>query len=249
MRYFIHLAFDGTDFHGWQIQQNAKSVQECLDKSLEILFRTSLSTTGCGRTDTGVHARDFYAHFDSENEIDCGPNKIHQLNSILPAGIVVYAIFPVKNEQHSRYDAVSRTYEYSLYNYKNPFLSRFALFYPGNPDISKMNEAAGLLIGKKDFSCFCKSGSDPVNTICEVTEAVWLESANGFVFRISANRFLRNMVRSIVGTLLEIGEGKSNLVDLQNILESRDRSRAGVSVPAKGLSLVKVRYDFFSKNK
>jgi tRNA pseudouridine38-40 synthase len=247
LRYFIHLAYNGTPYHGWQIQPNATSVQETLNKAFSVLLQSEINLMGAGRTDTGVHAKEMYAHFDFEASIDI-PNLVHKLNSFLPKDIVIYDIIPVHEEAHTRFDATKRTYEYYIHQFKNPFLDELSWYFHQPLDIDLMNEAAKLLFNYTDFECFSKVNTD-VNTFdCSIFEAHWKRGENDqLVFTISANRFLRNMVRSIVGTLVNIGLHKITIEDFAKIIESKSRDKAGFSVPAHGLYLTKITYDYISK--
>lgn len=244
-RYFIKLAYKGTAYHGWQIQENTpNTVQQVLNEKLSMVLNEPITVTGCGRTDTGVHAKDFYAHFDStKEELHLHEGKwLHKLNSVLPPDIAIYKIYAVHAEANSRFDATARTYEYYISKEKNPFLTDSAHFSHINYNVDAMNNAAKLLLKYSDFSCFSKSNTQTFTNNCKITEAYWKEENGLLIFTISADRFLRNMVRAIVGTLLEIGEGKLNDQDLIKIIESKDRSNAGVSVPACGLYLKKITY-------
>lgn len=244
MRYFIELSFDGTDYHGWQVQDNAHSVQAEINKALSILFQKEMLTLGCGRTDTGVHARKFFAHFDGDISPDNIKDIVHHMNSILPGDIAIHRIIPVHPEAHARFDASSRTYEYTIYVHKNPFLRRTAWHFPHELDLPAMNRLSAILLKHKEFSCFSKSRTQTLTNDCTITEAGWTKTDQQLTFRISANRFLRNMVRAIVGTLLEGGRLRLDENKLIEILESRTRSEAGPSVPAHGLSLVDIHYPY-----
>lgn len=241
LRYFIELQYHGGNYHGWQQQQNANSIQEELNKALSILLKTPINILGAGRTDTGVHAEQMFAHFDIDNQIDA-QLMCYKLNSILPSDIVIKAIFKVKEEAHTRFDALSRSYEYRIWLGKYPFLRDITWQTHLKPSVHKMNEAARLLLNYNDYKCFSKSKTDVKTYNCTITEAVWKQEGNLLIFHISADRFLRNMVRAIVGTLLEIGLGKITIDDFRKIIESRNRSEAGVSVPPQGLFLTKIRY-------
>ena len=244
VRYFIRLSFDGSPFHGWQIQQNANSVQAELNKALELILKQKeIETLGCGRTDTGVHALKFYAHFD-HYQINNLSDLVHQLNAILPHAIAIHSIFPVDQTNHARFSATSRTYVYRVYNKKNPFLKNWSCFYPGEPDLEKMNFLAEKLKSHSNFSCFAKSNTQTLTNICVITFAEWKREGEELIFKITADRFLRNMVRAIVGTLLNVGMNKIGEKEFLEILESRDRSEAGFSVPANGLYLTEVVYPF-----
>jgi len=247
LRYFIHLAYNGTPYHGWQIQPNATSVQETLNKAFSVLLQSEINLMGAGRTDTGVHAKEMYAHFDFEASIDI-PNLAHKLNSFLPKDIVIYDIIPVHDDAHTRFDATKRTYEYHIHQFKNPFIDELSWYFHQPLDIDLMNEAAKLLFNYTDFECFSKVNTD-VNTFdCTIFEAHWKRAENDqLVFTISANRFLRNMVRSIVGTLVNVGLHKITIEDFVQIIESKSRDKAGFSVPAHGLYLTQITYDYISK--
>ena len=248
MRYFIKLAYNGTAYHGWQIQPNAASVQETLNKAFSVLLHSDISLMGAGRTDTGVHASEMYAHFDFEADFEI-PKLIHKLNSYLPKDIVIYSIFPVDSEAHARFDATKRTYEYHINSYKDVFSQEQSWYFHQELDIDLMNKAAQLLFNHTDFQSFSKVNTD-VNTFdCTIFEAYWTWSGakkegNKLIFTISANRFLRNMVRSIVGTLVNIGLHKITLADFNTIIESKSREKAGFSVPAHGLYLTKIEYPY-----
>ena len=246
MRYFIHLAYHGTAYHGWQIQPNAASVQETLNKAFSVLLQSEMNLMGAGRTDTGVHAREMYAHFDSDTTFDI-PTLVHKLNSFLPKDIVIYDIIPVHDDAHTRFDATKRTYEYHIHQFKNPFLDELSWYFHQTLDINLMNQAAQILQNYTDFECFSKVNTD-VNTFdCTIFEAHWKRDENNqLVFTISANRFLRNMVRSIVGTLINVGLHKITLDDFTKIIESKSREKAGFSVPAHGLYLTKIEYDYIN---
>jgi tRNA pseudouridine38-40 synthase len=244
MRYFIRISFDGTPFHGWQIQQNANSVQAELNRAIAVVLRRDeIVTTGCGRTDTGVHALKFYAHFDHDVELDS--NAIAQkLNAILPREIAVHSFFSVDEDAHARFSALSRTYKYRIHTLKDPFLINRSYFIPFAPDLEKMNALAAVLLKKEDFSCFAKSNTQTNTNLCKMTFARWEIIGDEIVFKISADRFLRNMVRAVVGTLLLAGFDKLNEQEFEEILASGDRSEAGVSVPAHGLYLSDISYPF-----
>ena len=243
MRYFIKLAYNGTNYHGWQYQPNASSVQETMNKAVSTILNTEINLMGAGRTDTGVHAKEMYAHFDFEKPFDI-QNVVHKLNSFLPKDIAVYDIIPVTDEAHTRFDAVKRTYEYHINIFKDPFLQEQSWYFHQPLDINLMNEAAKLLFNHIDFQCFSKVNTD-VNTFdCTIFEAHWTQENEKLIFTISANRFLRNMVRAIVGTLINVGLHKITLADFDAIIKSKNRDRAGFSVPAHGLYLTKIEYDY-----
>lgn len=241
MRYLLEIAFKGTHYHGWQIQHNALSVQEVVNEKLSILAGENIETLGCGRTDTGVHATSYFVHFDVSKKLE-EDKFIFKLNQILPLDIAAYSLQEVSPDFNARFDAISRTYEYHITHQPNPFITDTAWYQYGSLDIQAMNTAARLLIGKKDFECFSKVHTQVNNFICDVTEAYWTQDKQKVIFTITANRFLRNMVRAIVGTLVEVGRGKLQPDDVQRILDSKDRSSAGQSVPAHGLFLTKIIY-------
>jgi len=246
MRYFIELAYNGTPFFGWQRQPHQITVQEVLEDALVLFLKNKIELTGCGRTDTGVHAKQYFAHFECDDlltDSDCDKLQ-HKLNSFLPKEIVVYRIFKVDDELHARFSALDRTYKYYVATTKNPFY--FAVTYRvyEKLDIEAMNLAAGLLRGNQDFTSFSKLHTDVNNNFCEVKAAYWEQQDEQLVFTITANRFLRNMVRAIVGTLLWVGKGKISVEDFQNIINQKDRCEAGVSVPAHALFLEGVNYQF-----
>ncbi len=242
MRYFLELAYDGTNYHGWQNQPNALSVQEVLEKSLSLLLSQSITITGAGRTDSGVHAKQMFAHFDSEQVLD--KPFIHRINRFLPNDIAITDIFPVKDDAHARFDATSRRYEYYLSLKKNPF------HYPSSWQFSKidleidlMNEAAKVLETYTDFTSFSKLHTDVKTNNCTIFKAEWhYVEPHLFCFEIVADRFLRNMVRAIVGTLVDVGKKKISLEQFKTIIESKNRNKAGVSAPAKGLFLAEIHY-------
>ncbi|MAJ97679.1 MAG: tRNA pseudouridine(38-40) synthase TruA [Flavobacteriales bacterium TMED288] len=240
MRYFVKLSYNGTKFHGWQIQSNAHSIQEDLNNAFSILIGEKIKLYGSGRTDTGVHAKEMYAHFDTSNLINCNI-LVNKLNLFLCRDIVIFSIFNVDEKFHARFDAISRTYEYIISNYKNPFNYNFAYNYRGFLDFDLMNTASELLILNKDFASFSKYSLSK-STICNVTYARWYNDGKDWIFKIKSNRFLRNMVRSIVGTLILVGQRKISVDDFRNIIEKKDRSYAGPSAPAHALYLLKIDY-------
>lgn len=246
-RYFIELSYNGTAYHGWQIQPNAMTVQECLDKALSVYFRQPVVTLGCGRTDAGVHATEFFAHFDleiSEEKPVNAERSISGINSLLPYQIAVKRVFSVAAEAHARFDATERAYHYHLHFHKDPFKLERSWLFKGDLDVEAMNEAAKIILEYTDFSCFSKSNTQTFTNNCKVTEAYFELKDGGLQFTIRADRFLRNMVRAIVGTLVRIGKKEINLVQLREIIESKNRSNAGQSVPACGLYLVNVVYPY-----
>ncbi|OCX51999.1 tRNA pseudouridine(38-40) synthase TruA [Mucilaginibacter sp. PPCGB 2223] len=264
-RYFIELAYDGTRYHGWQSQPNAVGVQELVDKALSTVFRTPIETTGAGRTDTGVHARQLFAHFDVEEEtIDHRPwaiekqnneeshglatmdygQKLRSINALLPHDIAAKRLVPVHPDAHARFDATQRSYEYHIHFEKNPFLNNFSWMLRHKPDVDLMKQAAKIIMEYTDFSCFSKSHTQVKTNNCKISRAEWLEQDGKLIFHISADRFLRNMVRAIVGTLMMVGNGEITPEDVREIIESKNRSNAGTSVPACGLYLTEVKYPY-----
>ena len=243
MRYFIELAYNGKSYHGWQVQPDAITVQEKINKAISTVLREEISIVGAGRTDAGVHASQMYAHFDTDKKLD--DNFTFRLNSILPDDIVIFNTKLVHNEAHARFDASSRSYEYKIWLGRNPFLldSSWQL-YNQKLNLDLMNQAAAILYEYEDFECFSKVKTEVYTFNCNVTNAEWVLNGNELTFHISANRFLRNMVRAIVGTLMDVGLGKITIDDFRKIIESKNRSNAGTSVPAKGLFLTKVAYDY-----
>jgi len=241
VRYFIEIAYKGKNYHGWQIQPNAISVQKVLCKTLSTLLREKIKLTGAGRTDTGVHAKQLFAHFDFD-EIDNVIDLVFRLNSFLPKDISVKNIFRIKPDAHARFDAIQREYEYVISLEKDPFSEDFAYQIYQKPNVELMNNASKYLLGYKNFQCFSRSKTQVKTYYCNIEKAVWEEKENKLIFTITADRFLRNMVRAIVGTLLEVGYGKISYLELQEIIESNNRSNAGASAPAHGLYLTKVVY-------
>lgn len=241
MRYFIELSYFGKPYHGWQRQPNASSVQQTIEEALSTLLRTTIEIVGAGRTDSGVHAKQLYAHFDHSSEIDCS-DLSYRLNAFLPDTISVKKIFEVHAEAHARFDATSRSYEYWIVQEKNPFFKDTAHFIREPLNFEAMNAAAKLLMDHNDFECFSKSNTDVKTFLCKIEKAKWIVQDDKMVFTITADRFLRNMVRAIVGTLLEIGRNKKPIDWMTAVIESKNRSDAGASVPAKGLYLTKVEY-------
>ena len=240
MRYFVELSYDGNPFVGWQRQPAGDSVQSCLEDALSILFRKPLSIIGAGRTDAGVHAHQLFAHVDLDEHVD--QDLTFRLNKLLPKEIAVRNIIAVAQDAHARFDAVSRSYRYHITTQKNPFLQKRSYQFAKPLDLDLMNQAAKILIDHEDFKCFSKSKTDVKTYICDIQHAHWQQDGSELFFFIQANRFLRNMVRAIVGTLIEVGLKKISISDFEAILASRDRSQAGYSVPAHGLYLEKVNY-------
>ena len=245
MRYFIKFSYLGTDFHGSQRQPNGNTVQETMEKALAMIFREEVPLTFAGRTDAGVHAREMYAHMDVGDEAMRreGERLVFRLNGILPNSIAIHDIVPVTDEAHARFTAKSRTYEYHIVNHKDPFSQNLATRVRPGLDFKAMNEAAKYLIGKQDFASFCRSNTDVKTTICDLSLAEWRDLGDGrAVFTIAADRFLRNMVRAVVGTLFEVGRGKMSIEEFANVITQHTRSAAGDSAPAEGLYLVRIDY-------
>ncbi|MDH8702193.1 tRNA pseudouridine38-40 synthase [Dysgonomonadaceae bacterium PH5-43] len=240
-RYFIYLAYNGKNYCGWQIQPNGITIQETLEKALSILLRTNISITGAGRTDAGVNAKSMVAHFDYSENIDCN-NITDKLNRILPKDIVIYKVLEVKPDAHARFDAISRTYNYYITSQKDPFLNELSHRVTFNLDYNLMNEACKVLFEYTDFTSFSKLHTDVKTNNCKIMKAEWKQEGNCAVFTIQADRFLRNMVRAIVGTLLEVGRGKLNIEGFRRVIESKDRCKAGTSVPGNALFLSDIEY-------
>jgi tRNA pseudouridine38-40 synthase len=244
-RYFIQLSYDGTAYHGWQVQINTtETVQHALNTTFSKVLNEPIQMLGCGRTDAGVHASDFYAHFESEKtDLLFDEHRwLFKLNHALPKDIALHKIIPVHPSANARFDAVARTYQYIICRKKNPFHVNKACYLYGPLDVGLMNEAAKILFEYIDFSAFAKSNTQNSSNNCKLYKAEWKEEGDFVIFTISANRFLRNMVRAIVGTFLEIGKGKRSINDLRGIIESKDRSKSGASAHACGLYLTKVDY-------
>ncbi len=246
-RYFIRISFMGTRYAGWQKQRNATAVQEILDESISTILGTRIETTGCGRTDTGVHASKFYAHFDAPGIITDNEGTLYKLNAVLPDDIAAHELIPVKEQAHARYDATLRRYKYLVTSDKNPFLQAYTCFNPFDLCVESMNEAAALLVGKSDYASFSRTNSQVKTTICHISEAVWTKN-NMLVFTISADRFLRGMVRAVVGTMFDVGRKRLAPQEIVSILNARDRSKAGASAPARGLFLTEVIYPFIESS-
>lgn len=242
-RHFIHLAYFGQAYSGWQFQPNAPTVQECLQDALAVLLRRPVTVVGCGRTDAGVHASSFYAHIDLEPEVDAAW-LLEKVNHVLPPDIGVMDIRPVPEGSHARFDATLRTYHYHLHTRKDPFLHGRSLRLSWQPDVAAMNRAAEAILEVRDFASFCKAGGAQKTTLCKLHECRWEQSEHRIQFTVSADRFLRNMVRSMVGTFLEVGRGKMSHDEFLAVVDAKDRTRAGTSALADGLFLVDVRYPF-----
>ncbi|WP_316800053.1 tRNA pseudouridine(38-40) synthase TruA [Pedobacter frigidisoli] len=244
-RYFIQIAYDGSLYHGWQVQPNAVTVQELLDKAMSTYYRQPVETLGCGRTDTGVHATDFYAHFDV---VDIPEEKVllavAGVNAMLPYQIAAKKIIPVAADAHARFDATSRAYQYYVHFEKDPFKLNRSWLVKDRLDVDLMNSAATLLFDYTDFSCFSKSNTQTFTNNCKIMQASFEQREDSLIFTIQADRFLRNMVRAIMGTLVRIGKHEIGLEEFKAVIESKNRSNAGQSVPACGLYLVKVEYPY-----
>ena len=241
-RYFITLSYDGTNYHGWQVQPNGNSVQEELQRALSLLLREPIAITGAGRTDAGVHARMMVAHFDTDQPVDCA-QLAYKLNRLLPKDIAVQRVEPVEAEMHARFSATSRTYHYFIHTRKDPFCRQYSCELHYDLDFELMNEAAQVLIEYDDFGAFCKSHADVKTTLCQVTEARWEQlTETQWRFTITANRFLRNMVRAVVGTLVDVGRHRLTVNDFRRIVEGKQRTDAGESMPGCALFLVDIRY-------
>ncbi|MBQ8650552.1 MAG: tRNA pseudouridine(38-40) synthase TruA [Flavobacteriales bacterium] len=247
MRYFIHLSYKGTAYNGWQSQPEGqgKGVQQVVERGLSTILRTTVEIVGAGRTDTGVHARNMYAHIDLEKEIVKEDNIIGRLNSILPKDIAILDIFPVKDTAHARFDATLREYVYHIHTFKDPFIESSSYLFFHSLNIEAMNRACDIMMRYTDFQCFSKVKTDVKTFICHISHARWEDTGDGHLkFTIRADRFLRNMVRAIVGTMIDIGRGKILPEDIASIIESHSRCKSGMSAPAHGLTLNKVEYDW-----
>ena len=242
-RYFVTLSYDGTRYHGWQIQPNGVSVQERLQEALSTLLREPIAVTGAGRTDAGVHARMMVAHFDWKGDAIDGQQLAYKLNRLLPYDIAISKVEMVSEDMHARFSATSRMYHYYIHTTKDPFQRAYSceIHYP--LDFAKMNDAAQILMTYEDYGAFCKSGADVKTTLCQVTKAEWVQtSPTTWYFEIRANRFLRNMVRAVVGTLIEVGRGRLSLDDFKKVIEGKQRSDAGESMPGNALFLEDIVY-------
>ncbi len=241
-RYFIEVSYRGTHFSGFQVQNNAVTIQSELEKALLVLFKQVFSLTGSSRTDTGVHALQNYFHFDTEITTIDQERKVYNLNAILPPDIVVKRIFKVADTAHSRFDAIRREYLYHIYSIKNPFLNDRAFFYPYTLHVDALNEAASLLLRNVDFTSFSKRNTQVNNFICTLSVSKWIQQDNMLIYHVAANRFLRGMVKGLVGTMLLVGTGKITLQQFEQIVLSHDCTNADFSVPPHGLFLEKVVY-------
>lgn len=246
-RYFIKIAYDGSDFFGWQTQPREINIQDSLTDAIVLIIKdNNVKLVGCGRTDTGVHASCYYAHFDLVSPISDINKTIYKLNNYLSNSIAVKEIIEVSSEAHARFDADIRTYNYFVHQKKNPFLTKYSLLFLRDLDVEKMNIAAEKLLDHKDFSAFSKIGSENKSSICKLKEAKWKIADDQLIFTISADRFLRNMVRAIVGTLLEVGLNKISVDDFESIIKSGSRQKAGASAPAHALFLSDIKYPFLN---
>lgn len=243
-RYFLTLSYSGKNYYGWQSQPSGNTVQDVLNKALSVILKEEIIATGAGRTDTGVHAKYFIAHFDTISLINDKKKFLYNLNGILPVDIAVYKIVEVDSDKHARFSAISRTYKYFVSKQKDPFKLHSHHFIYGKLDLDKMNKATNLLFNYKDFTSFSKLHTDVKTNICKIINAEWQEKEDELIFTITADRFLRNMVRSIVGTLIDVGFGKISVDDFKIIIEKKDRGEAGTSSPAKGLFLWDIEYPF-----
>lgn len=254
MRYFLRLSYDGSAYHGWQRQPNAMSVQQVIEESLQTVLRRPVPIVGAGRTDTGVNARVMYAHFDVDRPIMDRDKMLISLNRLCGKSISISGILDVREDAHARFDATQRSYKYFISRQASPFNNRFSWYCPSVPDISMMNKACEILCKTSDFTSFAKLHSDAKTNICSVSEALWtpyqyFTGEQGWVFTISADRFLRNMVRAVVGTLLEVGRGQLDIEGFKRVIDQKDRCAAGTSMPATPLFLWDVKYpeDIFIK--
>jgi tRNA pseudouridine38-40 synthase len=238
-RYFIEVAYKGTAYSGFQVQQNANSIQAEIEKALAIFFRANIELTGSSRTDAGVHALQNYFHFDSSAAIH---DAAYQLNAILPDDIVIKRIFAVADGAHCRFDAISREYAYYIYHKKDPFIQDRAYYFPYTLDLEKMNEAAKALMGYTDFTSFSKRNTQVRSFDCNIIESEWVQTSNGLEYHVRSNRFLRGMVKGLVGTMLQVGRGKLTIGQFKEIITSKDSSQADFSVPSHGLFLKKVEF-------
>jgi tRNA pseudouridine38-40 synthase len=243
-RYFIKLAYNGARYHGWQIQENALTVQQVITDAVRLMWKKDFKMIGCGRTDTGVSAKQFFAHFDCEEDVSKGEliKLVHRLNRYLPEDIVIFTIFAVPPDLHSRYDALSRTYEYHIHTRKDPFLHKNSWYLFPEPDLVQMNEGCEILKEFEDFTSFSKFNEKRKTNLCSIIEANWEKNDHRLIFRITANRFLHDMVRAITGTMIDLGTKKILPDEFRKIIERKDRCSAGESVPAKGLYLTRVEY-------
>lgn len=247
MRYFLKLSYNGAPFHGWQVQPNAVSVQSTIEEALSTVLRENISIVGAGRTDTGVNARQMYAHFDYDKEIPDFGKLINSLNRLVGKDIAIYDIIKVADDAHARFDATARTYKYFVTHQKSPFLYPLSWHCPQSLDYEKMNEACEVLKRHIDFTSFSKLHTDVKTNNCRIDYAHWQKEGEMMVFTITADRFLRNMVRAVVGTLVEVGRGKISVDEFEQIILKKDRCSAGTSMPPQALFLWKVNYDYIAE--
>jgi len=241
MRFFFEISYNGTHYHGWQNQKNAIGVQQVVEDALSKLFREEISIVGSGRTDTGVHCVQQFFHADIEKEFK-PVDLVHRLNAFLPKDIAIKNILPVKADAHARFDAIERSYQYKITRVKDPLLVGYAHYFFRNLDVTNIERASALLVGEHDFESFSKVKTDVNHFICDLKQATWTQKGDVLIFTITANRFLRGMVRAIVGTLLDVGTGKLTIKQFQEILKSKDRKKAGMNAPPEGLYLTHVKY-------
>jgi len=241
LRYFFYISYKGTDYHGWQIQPNANTVQAEINKALGTLVQNSIETVGSGRTDTGVHAKEQVFHADIPNTVP-EATWLQKMNGLLPNDIVVNKVMPVKKDAHARFDAISRSYEYHIHFKRSPFQAKEYHFLAKTPDWVQINQACKTILGEQDFTSFSKVKTEVNNFLCDIKRAEWHFDNGKAIFYVTANRFLRGMVRTLVGTLLNVGYGKTSLADFTKIIKAKDRTAAGQSVPPQGLYLCEVRY-------
>ena len=242
LRYFVEISYLGKNYHGWQVQPNVITVQEKINSAFSLILGTPIHVMGAGRTDTGVHASQMFVHLDSDSELS-NETHLYKLNSVLPNDIAIHNIFQVKDNAHTRFNAIQRSYEYKIYLGRDPFqLDTTWQFFKSELNVNNMNKAATILKNHTNFKCFSKSKTDVSTYNCTITNAEWILKDKSLTFHITADRFLRNMVRAIVGTLVSIGQGKNTVEDMSKIIESENRSKAGTSAPAQGLSLTKISY-------
>ena len=244
-RYFLKLAYNGKNHHGWQVQPNSETIQGVMNHAVGLIIREEVNLVGAGRTDTGVHAREYFAHFDTKQDLGSEKDLEHlvfKLNNFLPKEIAVYDLFPVGPKVHARFDAINRTYKYYISRVKDPFRHDTSYYNYGDLNLERMNEAARILFSYKDFSSFSKTNTQTDNNLCELYQAEWEQQGHMLIFTIKANRFLRNMVRAIVGTLLDVGQSKLDVLEMHRIIQDQSRSSAGYSAPARGLFLYKIEY-------
>ena len=247
MRYFLKLSYNGAPFHGWQVQPNAVSVQSTIEEALSTVLRENIGIVGAGRTDTGVNARQMYAHFDYDKEIPDFGKLINSLNRLIGKDIAIYDIIKVADDAHARFDATARTYKYFVTHQKSPFLYPLSWHCPQSLDYEKMNEACEVLKRHIDFTSFSKLHTDVKTNNCRIDYAHWQKEGEMMVFTITADRFLRNMVRAVVGTLVEVGRGKISVEEFEQIILKKDRCSAGTSMPPQALFLWKVNYDYIAE--